>query len=52
MFKIFNSTGNAKTIEKYQKKDFCQEPKMSIKKWYALQQKLREEQMAQARVGK
>ena len=52
MFKIFNAINNMKTNAKSQTKSVWDEPKMSIKKWYALQQKLREEQMAQARATK
>lgn len=49
MFKIFNSIKNIRANTSAQTKSVGEEPKMSIKKWYALQQKLREAQMAQAR---
>ena len=51
MFKIFNSVKDTRTNSTTQLNSNCQEPKMSIKKWYALQQKLREEQMARARAA-
>ena len=49
MFKIFNAIKNAKAGA--QTKLVDEEPKMSIKKWYALQQRLREEQMAMAQAA-
>ena len=52
MFKIFNMFKAAKIISTAQSKSICDDPKMPIKKWYELQHKLREEQMAQARAIK
>ena len=49
MFKVLNAINNNKANAKSPTKSSWEEPKMSIKKWYALQQKLREAQMAQAR---
>ena len=49
MLRIFQIFKDMKESAKEQDKPDCQEPKMSVKKWYELQQKLREEQMARAR---
>ena len=49
MFKIFNGIKDTRANSTTQSNSNGQEPKMSIQKWYALQQKLREDQMARAR---
>ncbi|MDE5756093.1 MAG: hypothetical protein K2I23_03305 [Clostridia bacterium] len=52
MFKIFNQIKNIKESANVQSNSIWEEPKMSVAKWYELQHKLREAQMAQARAGK
>ena len=55
MFKIFHQHKVMDANEKPQckvDKSSCDEPKMSVEKWYELQHKLRLQQMAQARAAK